>query len=366
MRILKGLDEYIRNNGIPFRNFEINYSFFPTFFNHAIILKLREIMSERFEICGPTNYVLCYDDKNRLFLEVIGSDNRTRLLIYDDDDLYQYYPNTVGMRVYESKLHNVARTNMRTMDKRMKIREYINKKYDQKGFKLEKLKDEYEIMQIINDGDFIADDMYDDRYREEVNKSIKNITSYIDYLMKAYQEDLNVAYGDSIIDIKFTEPKTSTIIRKGNNKSGSISQYGRRNEVIPLSERMEALRRYPIKYFGKAYSHFSGNTEYYCAMYNDYEGRTLIVIEPVSGTSYTQIIYLDENTDYSQEEFSFYSQKYLELSYGDSLRDSRIIRFKHTDITDFKENIDVVINGTRSNNKSNAKVRRITDKIERI
>ena len=50
MNFIKEIDKYIKENGIPFRNIEINYSYFPTYFNHAITLKLREVTTDIFYI----------------------------------------------------------------------------------------------------------------------------------------------------------------------------------------------------------------------------------------------------------------------------------------------------------------------------
>lgn len=346
MNFIKEIDKYIKENGIPFRNIEINYNYFPTYFNHAITLKLREVTTDSFEISGPSNYILHYDNKDRLFLEVVGSDSRTKLLIFDEEDLFEYYPKLIGMKVSEKELHDIACINMSTMYKREKIRNLINEKYAKKGFEIEKVKDEYEFMQVVNEDVSV---ITNENYIDEVNKSIKKVIDYIDYLQKAYQEDIKEYYNGIIAEIKYTPSIPDYVPRK--SKDNSISKKERVNEIIPLSERISVLQKYSFKYFGEAYSNCSKNVDYYCFMYKNYEGRPILVLESSRGTSYTRVVYLNKNNDYSKEEFILLSKKYLELSNADTLTSGRVVRFTHTDIENFENNLDLVINGVQDNIK---------------
>ena len=78
---LDKIDNYIRDNGIPFRNVEINSDYLPLYFNYAILCKIRSLGPSVFDLMWPSKYVLTYDDDNNLYLEAIGSDCRTRLLM---------------------------------------------------------------------------------------------------------------------------------------------------------------------------------------------------------------------------------------------------------------------------------------------
>lgn len=96
MGILKEVDKYIKENGIPFRFFEINSSLLPNAFNSAVDLKLREITDEKFVIGGFPNYYLYYDANGRLFLEA-RSNIHTRLLIFGDEDFDSAYSSFSGI-----------------------------------------------------------------------------------------------------------------------------------------------------------------------------------------------------------------------------------------------------------------------------
>lgn len=329
MRILKEVDKYIKDNGIPFKCFELNYSLFPSAFNGAVDDKLREITDAGFVLTGPSNYYLYYDENGRLFLEA-KTRGSNKLLIFDDEEFASAYSFLLGHKVCEGEIHNKASVIISSMDERLKVRKTLNNIDYVRTHPIERVKAEAEIMKVFNAN---GETPISDSYEREVEASIQKITSYIKYLMDTYQKDLEEYYENSVLDIQFTEPETSTVIRK--YKGTSTGSQDRCNDVIPLSDRIEALRRYPFKYFGRAYSNSSKDTLYYCFMYEREDGIPVMILEPASGTKHTKTIFLDRDANYSEEDFISLVREYLELPYTDYVNNKRTILHNHTNINWF-------------------------------
>ena len=77
---LDKIDNYIRDNGIPFRNVEINSDYLPLYFNYAILCKIRSLGSSVFDLMWPSKYVLTYDDDNNLWMVNNGTSNTIKVL----------------------------------------------------------------------------------------------------------------------------------------------------------------------------------------------------------------------------------------------------------------------------------------------
>lgn len=354
MSFLKQIDDYIRKEGIPFKSIEINYDYLPKYFDYAITCKLREICPDRFEMVGCEKYSLRYDGEGKLYLEAIANDKRTRLLIYDVDDLYGYYPREIGTKVTDLDIYRRACVHKLHSDIQNNIRNIIDNKFPSMSHS-DKIKRQYEIMNEINlfNSDLLGNEVFNlVDLDDEMNISLNKIISYIDYLNKTYQEDLRAYNENNIIDIFYNEPESDIVVRKSPIPRGYTRE--RVNDVISMDDRINALNEYKYKYFGIAYSSSDKKTDYYCYLFYDYDNLPILVLEPYSGTKYTKVVYLDKDKEYTKEEFALQCKNYLELSNQEALNTEKVIRFNHTSIEEFSNNLSLVLDGEQKSKKNTA------------
>lgn len=196
--ILCEVDRHIKEKNILLRSFSINYSYFPKYFNQAIVNELRKIDPTRFEL-GPSEYELLYDDKGNLCLFVRDTSDRMPTQV-KKIAISNYAGGTranfavpATRRSEEEIVENACMLEF-LEDKRAITRRAISLQPDLSP--IERVKIEYQRMsqisqiafeEIIKTGGNILD-MVD--YQEEYKQSVDKIISYIDYLWDYYQEDV--------------------------------------------------------------------------------------------------------------------------------------------------------------------------------
>lgn len=356
---LDKIDNYIRDNGIPFRNIEIDSDYLPLYFNYAILCKIRKLGLYSFDLMWPSKYILTYDDDNNLYLEAIGSDCRTRLFVYSTDGYENASDVDYRTKISDYQLYKeacVIKYNKKIQDEMMKK---INAKYSDKSV-LDKIKELYDITSVINHeytflmGERIASTA---DYIKEMDKASDSIIAYINYLNTVYKDNLLEYDREKLVTVNFTIPDNDTVIRKNGDGTGNGSRE-RINKVIPTNDRVRVLNSFDYDYYCLASNGSNSKIDYYCYLYRNYDDIPILVIESYSGINYTRVIYLKRGYNYSKEEFSNLCKRYLELSNCDSFQTGRVIRFNHTNIEDFNSNIKLVIEGT-SRKKDYDKCRRV-------
>ena len=344
---LDKIDNYIRDNGIPFRNVEINSDYLPLYFNYAILCKIRSLGPSVFDLMWPSKYVLTYDDDNNLYLEAIGSDCRTRLFVYSTDGYKNASAVNYRAKISDYQLYKeacVIKYNKKVQDE---IMGKLNEKYLNRPVS-DKIKELYDVTSIINHEysylmwERIASTV---DYTKEMDKASDSIIAYIDYLNTAYRDDLLEYDKEKLVTVNFTMPDCDTVVRRSGVNSGNNSR-DRINKIIPANDRVNILNSFDYDYYCLASSGSNRKVDYYCYLYRNYDDIPILVIESYSGINYTKVIYLEREYNYSKEEFSYLCKKYLELSNFDSFQTGRVIRFNHTNIEDFDSNIKLVIDGT--------------------
>lgn len=349
---LNRIDDYIRVNGIPFRNIEIDSSYLPIYFNYAILNKIRNSGTETFDMFIPSKYVLAYDEDNCLYLEAIGRDGRTRIVVYSTDDYKQIVNSSImGYKVTDGTLYKEACIIKYNSDMRDVIMNRVKETYPNEPLPF-RLKMFHNLMEDIYKTTYgrVGRDIYSlANYSEEMNEATDKIIGYINYLNVCYRDDLMEYDRERMISINYIPSLGDTISRRGNSY-GSGTSKERVNGVLPVDDRVKVLTSFDYKYYCLASVYSSRKTDYYCYLYNSFDGTPVLVMEPCSGTNYTKIVYLDK-CDYSKYEFSLICREYLELSNNEALNTNRVIRFNHTNIVDFENNLELVIDGTSNNKK---------------
>lgn len=342
---LNRIDDYIRNNGIPFKSIEISSDYLPKYFNHAILCALRDSGSFTFDMFAPEKYVLDYDSDNNLYLEAVGSDGRTKILIYSSLDYARGISSKeVGYKTSDGYLYRKGCLIKYNMKRQKEIMNVLNETYSYKELK-DKVKALHKLMRDVYDECYeqygngiysLAD------YSKEMDMAADNIIAYIEYLNICYKEDLEEYNNKRMVAIKFIPALADTISRKSGNGRGTRERV---NSILPVDDRVKVLDTFGYKYCCTASPYDSNNTDYYCYLYDTFDSTPILVMEPYCGTKYTRVVYLDK-CDYSKEEFALLCKKYLELSNNESYETNRVVRFNHTDIGDFEDNLELVINGS--------------------
>lgn len=364
---LNKIDDYIRKNGIPFREIEISDSFLPEEFNYAILYKLRDVNCDIFDKMWPNKYVLSYDKDNYLRLIATGEDERTRIIIYSSS-VYDYIDRKgeLGFKVSDGSLYKLGCVSNYNIAIRKRIINTLNETYRYSPIS-EKLKRLHSLMKDINEDTFASVSNYDiytkGGYADKMNMSTEMIISYIEYLNTCYKESLLEQDRDRMCSINYLVADSEPSIKKNDSTSIGYGSRERVNPVIPGEERFNILHSFDFDYYCLA-SSSDNKIDYYCYLYRSFDNYPILVLEPYSGTNWTRVIFL-ERRDYSKEEFASLCKKYLELSNRDTYLSDRIIKFNHTDSDTFYGNLGLLVSGNSNNvdYRKSTKVRKIKNNL---
>ena len=313
---LKKIDNYIKENGIPFKSIYISTNYFPKSFNDAIfnkILRIKDIdRDEKIE-----NYELYYNDG---ILQLIARDTRDKatLVIYDRDMGYSYTYPCYKMREEE------------IVDKAIYLESKVGR----------------EVLSLIREVglsdrcNFSIFSIYD-----TLDKVALECCSYIEYLNNLYQDMLKEEAGLKYLEIKYQQPEVSTMIKKGYNLTG-LGTKERANALLPIDDRKNVLESYDYIYSGYAYSSSNKKIEYLCYLYNIDVNQYAVIMEPMSGLGYTKTYIFNYDEDISSELFIKMVSDKLSLSYEDSLDDGQIVMTKHTSYDLFTSTVENIVLGT--------------------
>ena len=237
---LNKIDDYIRTNGIPFRNIEIDSSYLPAYFNYAILSKIRNSGTLTFDMFAPSKYTLAYDDNNCLYLEAIGFDGRTRILVYSSNDCRRMVNSSIkGYKVTDGAIYKMTCLVKYTNAIRDIIMNNVKSNYPNETVEY-KTKIFYGLMQDIFEKVYkeVGNDIYSlANYSKEINEATDNIIEYINYLNMAYKNDLLEYDKEKLVTVNFVTPDCDTVIRKSSDGNGNNNRE-RINKIIPANDRV--------------------------------------------------------------------------------------------------------------------------------
>ena len=341
--LLNSLDEYIKEKGIPFKYLKIHYSYLPDYINQVILNHIRENCIGNDVELGPENYQLEYSNNGILYLLAKDTKEHVNIVIstsnesLDVDFPYRFIPEKKIIR--EACILKEVIKRKRLEEEQLKISKkstFIN--YE------ETLKRNKEIneccLSVFKDMIAIGEDIlkYVD-YEKYLEKSYKEIINYIDYINKMYQDSINSKFNNYHMNgIRYNEP----IGMRSNRSTGSSNIEDsnlkeRVNQVIPVSDRINAIEDYPYLYKDYAYK----DTTTREIIYMNYLFRTskdnyILLIEPYNGMGYTKMIFLESEEFITRDDFAKTVQNYLELPFMEILKHKNIINCCHTRMETFE------------------------------
>ena len=351
--LLNSLDEYIKEKGIPFKYFKINYSYFPDYINQAILNHIRKnCIGSDLEL-GPENYQLGYSNNGILYLLAKDSKEHVNIVISaTNEKLDLDFPCQL---IPEKRIVREA-CYLKTFEKYRTIMREVIRKEELNISQYEKVLLENKLVNAFCDNKH--EEMYaagedilnDANYEESLKESYAKIVEYIDYLNKMYQESINGKYGSYHMNgIRYNEPVGTG--RTKNNVSlnlGDSSSKERVNQVIPASDRIDAIEKYPFLYKDYAYKDSTKEIIFMNYLFRTSKDNYILLIEPYNGMGYTKMIFIDSEEFISRDDFANKVRYYLELPFMELLEHNNVINCCHTKFETFESALDCALMGSDS------------------
>lgn len=301
----KGLFQVTDNEIIQFFKFEQDV--YETF--KYILMKYNKSYKQNCidfgkNLNAPNRVFIGIDKSGKCYLEVLGNDNRTVLIIQNDSCNFNDYTNITGAKIIESEFIKILDSCQKERVKNLGI----SKRF---------IKDQIPPIDIC----------------EEMG--ISRLINYYEYLNNDYFKDMQV----------FNEPENDG----GHYQRSGMGSVQRKNNVIDYSDRKdELLRHHPftqIKFLGA-----KTNAEMEAYVY-DKNGFILAVVEPVSGLGYQYALNLGNIDKYDRNLIKDMIKAALEAKEEIVLLDNAIMRKAHTTFDVFKENLNIFLNSEKSHTK---------------
>ena len=314
--ILKRVEQYVRDFGMPYKKVLISSSYFPENFNRVVLEELNKELPLGKREDYIKEYILSLEEDDELKLLTYASNNKTRLIISPEDRNFNY-------QLAGKKLSEYA------------VIEGIKKREKQAINDLVCISKAKGLGRRINIDLMPLD--------TELKQSAKLCIAYIDYLNKYYQEMLKSNSDREKSMIRFTEPETSTVIRRTKiNSNGTVERV---NSILSVDERIGVLEGYDYLYSGYAYSKNSNDIEYVNYLYDIGNNKYALVMEPYNGTKATkvQIIYSTDAID--MEYFNMLVRTTLNLPFSILCKRDDILRLYHSTMDSFENKLAVILTG---------------------
>lgn len=356
--ILKEIHQYIVENGIPFKNIRVSYTYFSKYVNQAILELVRGAsLNNEFEL-GPREYTIQYDNQGQIYLLATDRVEHVNVVICrDPSSLDLDYPHATfsEKRVIRDACECKRLDDFRQMIREILIEEDINPRnrveLENKILNKTAISD---YKRLKEEGRSILD-MVD--YEDSLRDTVTNLKKYIDYLNQKYQEEViskEVMYG-----ISYREPTPdSDIFKRGPREFGYKPTKDRKNIVMGAEERIEILERYPYVYKDYAFTANNKEIDYMVYLYNVRENEFVMIMEPYNGMKYTKVVILHKN-NISRDEFNGFVKEYLELSNNEFALRENGARTSHTTIDTYKKSMKYAILGDNINNVTSSFKKRI-------
>lgn len=281
---------------------------FPKDINDTIVLFMITINKYYLERCRELGknayqlekYYLEKDKSGKCYLKIVGVDNKTIVIIRQDDAKYLDYQHINGKKIKESEFLNLV-------DKLQR------KKVETSGIAKRFLKDEIPQINGI----------------EEMKS--KSIVEYYKYLEEEYIESISE-------NQTFVEPENIGALK--NIKNIGTETKPRKNSIIDYEERRKNLLKYNPFGIYKFIGVRSG--EILEAYVYENDGYIIAIIEPINGTSYTKIFNLGNISKKDKKLIIENIKEGLEASAEISLNDPAIIRKSHTSLETYQKNLETL------------------------
>lgn len=373
--MLREIDKYIKENGIPFNGVVFSYKYFDPYLDQAITNKIRNICGDHFNT-GCLKYTLKYDEDGNLCLIATSDNGKSTLIIYDRKSTDRvsfpgkYYACSEKEIVEEAAM-------LKYLEKdRLLIRNRIYEMYPDISL-TDRVKLEYKLMNDLvysmfkdfrSKGEHILSKVH---YRDLYVIDTHNIIDYLEYLNDRYQIELKEEKEKEeehkrMDGVCYSEPLCDMVPRKNTDSvTYSVGSREKVNPIISFDDRYHTLEKYPYVYREYAYTTDRKEITYMNYLYNIGVNKYLLVMEPYNGTKYTKMAIFESEKEITRERFVELIKYYLQLSYADGLEEKTLIRSNHTTIDTYNKIIDYAIVGANnglSNEYFMGKVRRLKEK----
>lgn len=343
--ILKEIDQYIIENGIPFKNIKVSYTYFSKYVNQVILELMRDTKAcDEFEL-GPREYTIEYDELGQIYL--LATDEKRKhsnlIICSNPNNLKVSFPHKTfsERRVievaceyryldeYRLMIRKIIRGKELSMRDRVELENSIIRETAFANYK--KLKsEEKKILDMVD-------------YEGSLRDSVTALKKYIDYLNHEYQEE--VIAKEVMHGISYKEPvPESDAFRRGPREFGVKPTKERKNAVMGAEERIEVLEEHTYVYKDYAFTGNNKEIEYMVYLYNVRDNEFVLVMEPYNGVKYTKIVVLHEK-EINREVFNALVKRYLELSNNEFALMDNVARSSHTTIDTFRESMNYAILG---------------------
>jgi len=105
--ILKRVDQYIRDFGIPFSSVRVSSQYFPEYFNRIVLKKLNSKLPYGSNNSYIKDYIFTICGNGKLKLLAISNNDKTTVVINQDDSEIDY--EIAGYKLYEGDIIQEAK-----------------------------------------------------------------------------------------------------------------------------------------------------------------------------------------------------------------------------------------------------------------
>ena len=280
------------------------YKTFTYFLNRANSRYIKNCIEIRSDIDAPNHVTIKKDASGKSYLEVLGNDNRSILIIENDHANADDYNSITGYKIRESIF--------------------------------------IEAIDIFQRQLLSASNLPRRFIREEI-PPIDAVEEMDIPLLINYYEYLNYDYFDNVQH--FDEPENFNAVY---NKLGNVAP-DRKHPVIDYDERYQELLRHDPFYT----SRLEGTKTHvqYGEFVYERDGYVLAVVEPVSGMGYQFALNLGDIDKDNIDLINSMIKAAMEAKEDVVLSDDAIMRKSHTTMDVFKENLEIFLNSAKSSKK---------------
>lgn len=340
---LSMLDNYIKVNGIPQNEFEISRSYFPEY----LIDGMKRELSKTANVDDLDNNIqFFYDDNANLIMMATANNGKTRL--YLNDEGKEVKTPLPGLKMYFERLLLKSCAQRELSNVEIKVNNILKNNLPNESIaSINRIS--YAVMNsfISKYNEVLAEHNDDVIDKTNANLDLYNtalkITEYLKYLKESLfeqKEIVTVIYNPPL-------PEKNNIDRQEIN--GVTNE--RKNDILPLENRMEILAKYSPKYICNGQNGVTGEKDFLSYLYQANENEYYLILEPTGGNRRTMLIGIRSENEIDFDTFVDLTLKNLELSNSESMNSSNIARLNHTTLDAFGKSIDYIF--TRDGKKNN-------------
>lgn len=313
--ILNSISEFARNNNLPFDQLSISFTLFPDEFYYTIIEYVKEVRNKYDDSIKITDFRVIFDKEKNAYFEFIGNGN-TNLTIIQEGINYDYLP--PSYKVKENDFFSRVVDN--DIEKNKKILNSLPEEFKDRFVKY----DNFDIYKMLEEG------------KDEIIR-------YINFFLERYRSVETIYFNEADL-----APQTHHIKRNNINTKDE-----RKNDEISFEDREEVLDSYNSEFDINANA-TNSDSKYKVKVYK-IEGKYRLVMEPILGTKYTKVVYIDkEKLDYGDAKEIVIDT--LELSRTETTNRDDITRHSHTTLEGYKNLLEYILNNKDNGLSANTKI----------